>query len=100
MAESGTINKSGCGNFNSINLYLNWITKRGQTWGDRKRPSFKENNLPHKEVKSENESLWTGDRGGGRKKVSSIPQVSMARDRRTNNLSASTLLLYTPRTAL
>ena len=68
--------------------------------GRQKTPLLKENNLPHKEVKSENESLWAGDRGGRRKKVSSIPQVSMARDRRTNNLSASTLLLYTPRTAL
>ena len=68
--------------------------------GRQKLPPLKENNLPHKEVKSENKSLWAGDRGGGRKKVSSIPQVSVARDRRTNNLSASTLLLYTPRTAL
>ena len=68
--------------------------------GRQKLPLLKENNLPHQEVKSENKSLWAGDRGGGRKKVSSIPQVSVARDRRTNNLSASTLLLYTPRIAL
>ena len=63
--------------------------------GRQKTPLLTEINLPHKEVKSENKSLWAGDRGGGRKTVSSIPQVSMARDRRRNNLSPSTLLLYT-----
>lgn len=52
-----------------------YITKRGQTWGDKKRPSLKKQSATYRSKKRERD----GDRGGGRKKVSSIPQVSMAK---------------------
>ena len=42
------------------------------------------------EVRGENENPWEGDGEGGGRNFSLIPQVSMARNRRTNNPSAST----------
>ena len=54
--------------------------------GRQNPPLLKENNLPHRE-KSENKNLSVGDR-----EISSILQVSMARDRRKNNPSASTFI--------
>lgn len=38
--------------------------------GRQKNAPPQENNLPHREVKGENENPWTGDRGGGGKNVS------------------------------
>ena len=42
------------------------------------------------EVRGENDNPWEGDGEGGGRNFSLIPQVSMARNRRTNNPSAST----------
>ena len=72
---------------------LTYIAKHGAT--KNALTLLTENDLPYgevTEVRGENENPWEGDGGGGGKDVSSIPQVSMARDRRTNNPSASTFI--------
>ena len=72
---------------------MTYIAKRGAT--KNALTLLTENDLPYgevTEVRSENENPWEGNGEGGGKNVSSIPQVSMARNRRTNNPSASTFI--------
>ena len=60
--------------------------------GRQKTPLLTENYLPYGEVRGENKNPWKGDGGGGGKNVSSIPQVSMARDTKSNNPIDSTFI--------
>ena len=68
---------------------LTYIAKRGR----QKTPlHYLQKTIYRPEVRGENENPWEGDGEGGGRNFSSIPQVSMARDRRTNNPSASTII--------
>ena len=65
--------------------------------GRQKNAPPQENNLPHREVKGENENPWTGDRGGGGKNVSEISKVPQRR-RIEGRIIPALLFLYALKT--